>query len=136
MQPKFPNTSLHPLLDGKKVKPRYEDFLRSLPHYILSGDNYVLIHAGLNFAADPLTAFDEMLFLREMDYRPERIGNRKVIHGHTPTNMANIVAALQHRLPVINLDNGCVYTDKRPQRGQLISLELDTYELVLQKNID
>ena len=103
---------------------------------VLKVNDYVLVHAGLNFSDDPLTSFDEMLFTREMQYRSERIGGRKVVHGHTPTNMAEIVDSISRRLPVINLDNGCVYTDKKPQRGQLICFDLDTYELVLQRNID
>ena len=135
-QPTFPNTSIHPLLDGKKVKPRYEHFLRDLPHYILSSDDYVLVHAGLNFSDDPLTSFDEMLFTREMQYRSDRIGGRKVLHGHTPTNMTEITDSIGKRSPVINLDNGCVYNDKKPQRGHLVCFKLDTYDLVLQRNID
>lgn len=135
-EPKFPNTSLHPMLDGKKVKHRYQKFLSELPHYILSGEDYILVHAGLNFANDPLTSFEEMLTTREMNYRPECINGRKVLHGHTPTNLAEITDSISKRSPVINLDNGCVYSDKKPQRGQLMCLDMDTYDFVLQRNID
>lgn len=118
------------------ILPSYDVFFRTLPHCILSGDDYVLAHAGLNFEGNPFKDFDEMLSIREFSYDGSKIKNRKLIHGHTPVNKSEIKENLSNNAPVINLDNGCVVLDKHPKKGTLLCLNLDSQELIGQRNID
>ncbi len=132
----FSTANIHPHLDGKKIKTRHELFFANLPYYYLSGDDYLLVHAGLNFSGNPLMNFDDMLTIRQFEYLPEKIDGRRIVHGHTPTDINIITNKIAQRSPVIDLDNGCVFREKRPERGQLLCMDLDTFELVIQRNIE
>ncbi|RMF28664.1 MAG: serine/threonine protein phosphatase [Bacteroidetes bacterium] len=117
----------------------YLEFLQSLP-YVLEVDEYILVHAGLNFFnGDPLAPCAEMLTLRNwyhtLDY--EWLGDRFVLHGHTQTDFKVILDQLKHleRNCFLNLDNGC-YNVGFPDRGRLLAFELGTRTLSFQTNID
>lgn len=128
----------HNLLDPKteKLKPEYERFILSLPYYYIL-DDYVLVHAGFNFAAfDPLQDFEAMLYIRNFKTDEHFLQGRQVIHGHTPKPIATIQHHINTSLSTIPLDNGCVYHGKREQQGNLVAFNLKTQELVIQQNID
>ncbi|MRR05689.1 MAG: serine/threonine protein phosphatase [Deltaproteobacteria bacterium] len=119
--------------DPCELPNRYRRFFVGLPYY-LELDDYIIVHAGLNFqSGDPFSDKEAMLWTRSEDIKPEMIGRKKVIVGHTPVSRKTIRQSLQSGL--IHLDNGCVYATNA-QLGTLCALDLDTLSLFFQKNID
>lgn len=115
------------------VPPPYRDFLAALPLYIVL-DDFVLVHAGLNFDAhDPFEDTEAMLWTRSPFVDRPSIGGRRLICGHTTTSRALVEASLGS--DKIMLDNGCVFPE-RPELGNLAALELGSMTLFLQPNVD
>jgi serine/threonine protein phosphatase 1 len=128
------------LLDGtgKKINPRYLDFMSGLP-YLIETEGYILVHAGLDFFnkhIDPFENYSEMLWIRDFEVDTDRLGGRKLIHGHTPVYLRQIKTALQENAPVFPLDNGCVFKGWSAGLGNLVCLDLDSRELWVQPNVD
>lgn len=116
-----------------EIPRSYREFMRSLPNYILL-DDFVIVHAALNFAKkDPFEDTEAMLWLRNCNVDPARIGGRKLVSGHTAVTRDQLSASLDTNR--ILLDNGCVYKG-RPGLGSLTALELDTMRVWYQDNID
>lgn len=111
----------------------YMDFFSSLEFYTEAGDLY-LVHAGFNFAApQPLEDTYSMMWIRGATANEEFLGNKKVVHGHTPVPLEHIYSSLATNM--IDIDAGCVYKD-REGLGNLAALNLDTMQLVHSPNID
>ena len=121
--------------DPANIKQKYLDFFNSLEYYIVLED-YILVHAGLNFInLDPFEDRHAMLWIRGGRVIPAKVGFRTIIHGHTPCNLKKIKEDIKKKnIPTISIDNGCVY--KAVGKGNLVALELNTRELVVQKNIE
>ena len=121
-----------------KVPIQYLDWMRQLPHYF-EVDNYILVHAGLNFSeGDPMEDEMGMLWARGW-YKyidNDWLGERIVVHGHTPIREDMVKIGLRgiHYIPAINIDNGCVYD--RDGMGQLCALDLDAKQLHFLKRSD
>ena len=120
----------HPSLFPKK----YLDFFAGLP-YFFDLDDFLLVHAGFNFAAEnPFGDTHAMAWIRAWydDLDRDWLGNRIIIHGHTPATQSTI--RLQHQnletLPILGIDNGCVY--HRNGLGYLCALELGTMALTFE----
>ena len=118
----------------------YLTWLAALPYY-LEVDQYILVHAGFKF--DMPNPFDEkqaMIWQRDwydrIDYH--WLGDRIIIHGHTPLSQVGIQDMVKHvkRRPVIDIDNGCVFWARHSGMGRLCALELNTHQLHFQKYID
>ena len=111
-------------------------FVSGLPLFY-SLDDYILVHAGLNFRNnDPFTDKESMLWIRDMHYEGEKAEHKTIIHGHTPMPYVSIQNSLRKKNErVINLDAGCVYTEL-PGYGKLLGMDLGTRELFMQENID
>ena len=120
----------------RDIPPEYIDWMRSLPYYVQVED-FILVHAGLNFEAeDPFSDKETMLWTREYNIVPEKIGNRKIIHGHVPVNLELMDMAIKNRsLKFIDLDNG-PYIKDESGFGNLVALELNSLETVIQDNRD
>ncbi len=119
-----------------KIKMQYMRFMESLPYYYILED-FILVHAGLNFAAfDPLQDFEAMLYIRNFKTESHFLRGRQVVHGHTPQSLLTIQHHIRRNLPTIPLDNGCVYYGKKKDLGYLTAYNLSTRELVLQRNIE
>lgn len=119
--------------DPCEIPGPYRHFLAGLPYYLELEDS-ILVHAGLNFAADdPFADTQAMLWSRSDEVVPERTGYRKVISGHTPVSRETIRQSISTGR--IFLDNGCVYAPQ-PDLGTLAALELNTMSLYFQVNID
>jgi len=121
-----------------EVPEVYLDFIASMSHFIAL-DDYILVHAGLNFkASDPLEDIEPMLWIRDWYRNIDRqwLGEKIVVHGHTPIPETRVRQQLKNveRVPAVDIDNGCVYD--RPGHNQLCALNLDNRELIFQKNID
>jgi len=115
------------------IPGRYRDLMRSFPLYILL-DDFVLVHAGLNFGLpDPFEDTSAMLWTRSTYVDRQKIDGRRLICGHTPASRAQLEASLNNNK--ITLDNGCVFGG-RPDMGCLAALELESMTVYYQENID
>jgi serine/threonine protein phosphatase 1 len=122
----------------KDIPEVYLQFIDDM-HICLILEDYILVHAGLNFnCPDPLEDESPMVWIRDWygDIDRNWLGEKVIVHGHTPIPQVRILehVAEVDQLPVINIDNGCVYN--RPGHNQLCALNLDTRELTFQPNID
>ena len=124
------------LLFQNAIPDEHWDFLDNLPT-IHETEDYVFVHAGLDFSLDnPLTETPEDFMLWERygwkNFDKRKIGNRMLVVGHTPTSKENIIASLDTGL--INIDRGCVF--KGADYNHLAVLNLDTKWFRFIKNCD
>jgi serine/threonine protein phosphatase 1 len=104
--------------------------------YFIELDEFILVHAGFDFdSPEPYCETDEMLWIRDFKYNKQKALNKTIIRGHVPTPLETIIKNVQKREPIISLDNGCVYTGI-DGLGHLLCLNLNTFELIIQPNID
>jgi serine/threonine protein phosphatase 1 len=120
----------------REVPGEYIEWMRNLPHFV-ELDRFVLVHAGLNFRIEnPYDDLRSMLWLREYEIKPDKIGGRRIIHGHVPVNMDLIMQSINNKIyKFIDLDNGPYLTGK-DGFGNLVALELNGMEMVIQFNMD
>lgn len=126
----------------RQVPSRYLKFIQSLPYYFET-ENYLLIHAGLNFDLDdPYKDDFSMLNIRHMEVDLKKTGNKKIIHGHVPKSYLDIENALTFPASPagghdnhISIDGGCVYSHIHAL-NHLVALDFQSGLLYLQKNID
>lgn len=120
----------------RDIPEDYITWMRNLPYYA-KVDNFVLVHAGLNFKVDdPFTDKHSMLWVRDYKVDREKIGGRKVIHGHVPVNLEFIDLSLKDgKYNFVDLDNGVYYND-RSGYGNLMALELNSMTYVIQSLMD
>lgn len=110
----------------------YIEFIKQLPYWI-EAESLIFVHAGLNFSSrsQPLEDTEQMLWIRswypKIDY--QWLGNRYIVHGHTPTLSSSIHKQFQafEELQVLNIDAGCVFS--RAGYGQLCAVDLSGREL-------
>lgn len=118
-----------------EIPAHYLNFLGSLK-LVAAEKDFVLVHAGLNFIVnDPLkeTAPFQCLWLESGYVQKDKLGGRTLLTGHTVTAMGQIRESL--RSPKICLDNGA-FTNRTPDYGNLVALNLDSQELICQPWID
>lgn len=115
-------------------------WLNALPHYHET-PGYILVHAGLNFRhGDPLKDKYEMLWARywydDMVFKPDFLGDRIVVHGHTPANMLEIKNSILHmaKNQYTCIDSGC--SQQKEGMGYLTVLNLDTQEGTFVRCVD
>ncbi len=117
------------------IPKKYLDFMAAMRR-IQVKDDYVLVHAGLDFATDdPIhdTTPEFMLWDRSERVHPQNIGDRTLVCGHTVTPLFEIQKSLA--TSVIRLDNGC-YDKGHMGYGSLVALNLNTRELLVQENCE
>ncbi len=125
----------------KKIKKKYRNFMKSLPYYI-ELEKYFLVHAGFDFRKkNPYADVDSMLNIRGFKYNKEKAKGKTIIIGHNPTEFHKIKKRIKENKKIIYLDNGCIYTKSHKiydytKLGKLCCFNLDTRELICQKNID
>lgn len=122
-----------------QISIRYINLIKEFDFY-LKVDDYLLVHAGLNFRQqDPLTVNKDMLWIRYWTDRINKrwLGNRKIIYGHTPVTETRIRedAAIIDKLQFLNIDCGCYYSHK-PDKGKLCAYELTSQQVYFQENIE
>lgn len=126
--------------DGSIIE-KYNNFLLET-YYFFELEDFFLVHGGFNFKNDNfLSDVDAMLDLRFWEFDEAITGGKKIIHGHQPTYFDDIMIAIENKNSRIPLDNGCVYNV--PHRfydftklGKLTCLNLDTFEIFFQNNIE
>ena len=124
----------------REIPTKYVDFLLSLPRYI-ERDGYIFCHAGLNFEMpNPFDAEESLIWIRNWynDINYKWLGNRIVVHGHTPTDQHDIKTMLQliDKEQYIDIDCGCYKSRKSAEQGYLCCFELEDRELYFQKCLD
>lgn len=144
------------LTDGKKtmdsfgvestgdIPGLYLDFMRELDYY-LEVDEFILVHAGLNFNLfDPLQDDRDLLIIRRWydQIRYDWLDGRIVLHGHTPMPWYDIQGqlALLETQRYLDLDAGCVYAGSdrqdRAGLGTLCAFDMSNRRLIFQVNVD
>jgi serine/threonine protein phosphatase 1 len=120
----------------RQVPELYIEFLGGLS-FFEETDDFYFVHAGLGKGIEnPKDDLDTLFWSRKEYYNRTILKNRILIHGHTPVSMISI----QDRIfdgdgKVLNLDGGCVYPHVEGF-GHLVCMNLDTFELFFQKNIE
>ena len=120
----------------RDIPERYINWMRKLEYYT-EVDDFIIAHAGFNFKIDdPFTDTYSMIWIREFDVKPEKINNKRLIHGHVPVHLDLIYQAIHSKTSkFIPLDNG-IYVPKRNGFGNLIALELTEMEYIAQTLLD
>jgi serine/threonine protein phosphatase 1 len=114
---------------------KYADFLKGLPYYY-ELDSCLLVHAGFNTNVEyPFEDTESMIWIDNFDYDTVRLKGKRIIHGHTPKEIDEILFNISNRSMIIPLDNG-VNESGSKTKGNLICLDIDKMELTIQKNID
>jgi len=121
----------------------YMNFFEAMPLWYETG-GFLCVHGGIDFSQnDPLDDPRSLLWLRQwyagINYT--WLGDRIILHGHTPLAFSEIHAqhAALEQQRYLNLDNGCVYALRRPRPsglGNLAALHLETKKLFWQKCLE
>lgn len=115
-----------------EIPIKYREFIQYSEMYFETPE-CIFVHAGLNFSKRDLFAdLNAMRWIRKMEIDPERIGYRKIVHGHTPRPYTEIIKQNKHD---INLDAGCAYTEL-PGMGYLVAYEVGTGEFTYVQNCE
>ncbi len=119
---------------NRKIFPEFKEFIENLPYYYNLGD-FLLVHAGVNFSVDnPLEDHESMLWKHGKTVPPSNF-EKGFVHGHKIMSIEDIRQTISDKNQVINLDNGCAYNSKKGY-GSLLCLNIDTYDLYVQENIE
>ncbi len=119
------------------IPEKYVRWLDELPHQ-LDIPGFTLVHAGYNFRLPPQQMrvdWGTMLNVKQFAYDASRLQGQRLLHGHVPTPIAEVERRVRHRAGAIGLDTGCVYRHN-PELAHLAALNLDTFELTLQPNLE
>jgi serine/threonine protein phosphatase 1 len=117
--------------EPEEMPTKYTNFLESLP-YLLVENEYIFVHAGLDMGkSDPLLESDPIYMLWDKSRSVDRskLGDRTLVTGHVIDSIDAIKDSLN--TDNIRLDNGA-FTNKHPDWGNLVALNLDTKELTTQ----
>jgi serine/threonine protein phosphatase 1 len=123
-----------PLMTGEResvfrIPDPYVAFCRSLPLYEET-EGFLMVHAGLPAGAGkPEEDIQSLLWTRSEAVNRQILGQRRLIHGHTPVTLEAIRERVKNPdARVINLDGGCVYRGNS-FLGNLVALDLETFHL-------
>jgi len=116
----------------RDLPDRYLSFLMETEFY-LQKDRYIFTHAGLNFENENIFEDkDAMLWIRYFERYQPALGNKLLIHGHTPEPLDHI---LNQTGNCINIDGGCVYAHKR-HFGNLVVFDANERKLITMHNCE
>jgi serine/threonine protein phosphatase 1 len=113
------------------------DFFLELKHAIFL-DDYILVHAGFDFKkSDPFGDRTDMHWIRGWHGNLDAalVGNRIILHGHTPIteSVMDVQYASRAKQKYLDLDGGCVFGTEAnliDGFGKLCGLNLDTQDLI------
>jgi serine/threonine protein phosphatase 1 len=121
------------LLDERMY--RYLEFCAGLDYCIQSGD-FLLSHCGFTQGVPtPFTDLREMFHGVDIVLDETLLKTCHSIHGHSTEAIATIEKKVAERHKAICLDAGCAYEDNE-DLGQLCALDLDSFQLYKQANVD
>lgn len=113
----------------RDIPQGYIFFFESMPFYV-ELEKYILVHGDLDFdSEDPFKNTQYLVWGRSRKAIPHKVGMRKVVVGHTPMPLNEIINSLNQWK--IFLDGGCVYARSiyKQNLGHLCALDLNTNEL-------
>lgn len=121
-------------------KPYFE-FFNELP-FFHQEDDFIAVHAGLNFRYEnPFHSEEDLIWIRDwyknIDYN--WLGERVVIHGHTPQTIQEIETqlAMLGEKRVLNIDAGAFMSQgKENGFGHLCAFDWTNKQLYFQENIE
>lgn len=119
------------------IPKQYMSFIKSLD-YFLELPDFVLVHASLNLdIEDYRTDKETMLYGRSHGYSHAKVGDKQILHGHTPKPLEEILEQGDNGFwpRVINLDAGCVFTKTDQNFGYLVAFNMDKPEFIYAKNV-
>lgn len=122
------------------IPQKYFHFLKDMP-YFFEVDEYILVHAGFSFdMPNPFDELHSMLWKRNW-YQSINylwLGNRIIIHGHTPCSKKDVNTMLKNmsRNQYLDIDTGCVFKGKTQGLGELTCFDLGNRKLIFQENLD
>lgn len=128
-------------INGKiNIPEEHYTFFENLDLYF-EIDQYILVHAGLNFnMLLPYADEDAMLWIRDWydDLNRSWLGDRIIVHGHTPMPKEEIQNQFKNleKMPILDIDGGCVHKGKRRGVGYLVAFDMTNRELYFQDNIE
>ena len=120
-----------------ELEEKYKLFIEGLSYYFESKKN-IFVHAGLNFSNENIFEdLNYMLWSRDMDVKSEILGDRKIIHGHTPRSLVELQKQLSNKENnySFNIDTGCAYNSEMGY-GNLSAIELTKMKLFFTENLD
>ena len=113
----------------KEIDQRYIDFFKGLRFYY-SLNNFLFVHAGFNDEIiNPFADKYHMIWTCRKKYSNPILRDKIIIHGHSPISESSCKKRIQENDPVINIDTGCVYSDKIGY-GSLSAIELYSEKLL------
>ena len=121
------------------IPAQYLDFISGLGYYF-EIEGYILVHAGLDFTkADPLAIDESMLYIRNWHHRIDYdwLGNRYIIHGHTPCGRERMESQFHNflRQRVLDIDAGC-FAHHQTGLGALCAFDFTNHALHFQPCLD
>lgn len=122
----------------KELDDVYKRFFRSLVLYKIVKDEFIVVHAGINFEPDDL--FEDkhaLLWERNTEIQFSKLKGKIILHGHTPQSLAITRRQVNEAKTkqIINLDTGCVFKND-PALGVLTAFEITSRKLYTQQNTD
>ena len=116
----------------KDLPKKYVSFFKETRLYFET-EKYIFVHAGLNFKrANIFEDKEAMLWKRDFSSQQPALGNKIMIHGHTPKPLKWI---LNQKGNCINIDGGCVYTHLLPF-GKLVAIDLTEKKFIWSENVE
>ena len=109
-----------------EIKEEYQYFFKTLLHYKVIQKKVIAVHAGLNFSrADIFEDKYSLLWQRDMKIDYSKLGDRVIVHGHTPQPFSATETQLRElaNKKVINIDNGCVF-NQNENLGRLTAVDM------------
>ena len=124
------------IFNYKELESKYKTFFRETI-FNTAYKNFLIVHAGFDFTGDDfLEDKDAMIWIRDMKIDDKKLGNKIIIHGHTPTPVKKVNKHLKeiNYSKELNIDTGCVYSNNG--YNHLTAIELNTLQLISVRNID
>jgi serine/threonine protein phosphatase 1 len=123
------------LARGGRLIETYYQIMSDAYHYFVL-DDYYLVHAGFDFSLkEPFEDSKSMMYIKEFKPNKSLLEKKRVVLGHSPKSLHEIISRIKSSHRKIHIDNGCI-NKNNPYRGNLIALDLDTNSITIQKNIE
>jgi serine/threonine protein phosphatase 1 len=116
---------------------RYKMFFEQTQYYFAT-DHFIFVHAGFDFSRKNfMEDTDAMLWIRNMKVDKKKLGDKIIIHGHTPTPLEKVKKNLEtvRERGSLNIDTGCVMRHHNGL-GFLTALDVTTMQLYTVENTE
>jgi serine/threonine protein phosphatase 1 len=117
----------------EKIPKKYFDFVKSFKYYKEDKD-FILVHAAINMKiSDPFSDLQTILWERDQSKYLDLgwLGNRKVVHGHSPKSKTNIIKSIADGEQILCIDNGTFL--KKEDYGAICVLQLENLKVTFIK---